>query len=578
MKRLLFLLLAVLWPGGSPGLLAKVLWSHTTPAGIGVEVTSPYENLPLSFAIPFSVEITNPTGQTGHWRFTARDSSYRSNLTFAADFSVAPGERRSFPLFLPVRPDPLHGIPAPSLNASMQGTGFPESHYFRINHQLNGHPGAPKSGAMLALGREVGIQSLEPLKTHFDKTLKASLSVTQIDTLPEDWRALEGMDLILITLNEWHAATPAAQRALRQWAVSGGELALAAADSRSLPFPVPVPEGASAAYGTGAVRHARYDGTPLRPETITQWLDAVEKKRSLPHPGDQLYFKKGASGIGIELPKVPRFLILSALIGLAVLIGPVNLFWLAPAGRRHRLFVTTPLLSLGGCALLLAVILFHDGTGGTGHRFTLHRLVPGEPEAVVYQHQVSRTGLIVSAGFRIGEEALPSFVYQSRQNHPDLLATTDSFSGTWFRSRCLQVMEIGNVRPTRAALTVTGTTPEGAPVVLSSLPAPADTLFVRDREGRYWKAENVRTGEKAALAPASATDLRSWLRQVRGSSLCPGTRTDRLFLSLSDNPPPGTFYALGRETEPIETLASLRWKRDTAFHVGELTQTAEAPR
>ena len=565
MKGVLSLLLALLLSGfGLPALQARVVCTQTLPGGVEINVISPFENTPLNRARPLRVEITNPTRETRHWRLEKQ----HHGGSYQAGFTVEAGQKRSFPLVIPVAPTDSNAY----FYFFVFGNepGLPVS--FTLQHQNAGFSGAsPKPGMMLAMGRKIGVQTLEPLKNHFDKEIKGCLNATQIDELPEEWRAYEGIDLILMTLDEWNDATPAAQRALRQWVVSGGELALATADPRQIPFPVAT--GTTAPYGLGRVRHVAYDGKPLPPAPIAQWLAAHSTERSTYSPRP---FAPNAEKLGIGVRKVPASLVLVALIVMVGIIGPFNLFWLAPAGRRHRLFVTTPLLSLAGCLFLLVVILLHDGTGGSGQRFSLHCLVPQEPEEVVYQQQLSHTGLILSTGFTLGEAALPSFIFQNHQSDPTLEASGDSLSGTWFRSRCLQAMEIGNVRSTRAALTLTGAAADGAPIVLSSLPAPVETLYLRDREGRYWRGENIRPGEKATLTAAQANACRQWLKEISKTTLYPGNRTTALFNKLPDDQRPDIFYALGPETGPIATLPSIRWKKDLAFHVGTLTRTGEA--
>lgn len=89
----------------------------------------------------------------------------------------------------------------------------------------------------------------------------------------------------------------------------------------------------------------------------------------------------------------------------AVLVGPVNLFVLAPARRRHRLFFATPLISLGAAGLLVLAVILSDGTGGKGERFVWMENVPEENVSYLQQYQYSRCEAMFSTGFEIPKAA-----------------------------------------------------------------------------------------------------------------------------------------------------------------------------
>jgi amino acid transporter len=88
----------------------------------------------------------------------------------------------------------------------------------------------------------------------------------------------------------------------------------------------------------------------------------------------------------------------------AAIVGPLNLYWLAGGARRHRLFWTTPLISLAASLLLVVVILLQDGFGGVGKRVLLTYILPGEKKAVVLQEQVTRTGVLLGREFDVQED------------------------------------------------------------------------------------------------------------------------------------------------------------------------------
>ncbi|NIP92090.1 MAG: hypothetical protein GWO24_00865, partial [Akkermansiaceae bacterium] len=82
---------------------------------------------------------------------------------------------------------------------------------------------------------------------------------------------------------------------------------------------------------------------------------------------------------------------------------------------RHRLFITTPLISLGASLLLVVLILFQDGFGGSGQRVTLMEIGP-ENTAYLSQEQIARTGVLLKTGFTTTEHGYfsPVMIKDSR--------------------------------------------------------------------------------------------------------------------------------------------------------------------
>ena len=145
-----------------------------------------------------------------------------------------------------------------------------------------------------------------------------------------------------------------------------------------------------------------------------------------------------------------------------ILVGPVNLFWLAPAGKRQRMFWTTPLLSLGGSLLLVAIMVLQDGIGGNGARLTLAILQPEQKRLALMQEQVSRTGVLLKRSFPIVEPgwmqpldlAKAESSYSSREGRHSFDETDTTRTGDWFASRSVQAQLLETVRPSRAAIEV----------------------------------------------------------------------------------------------------------------------------
>jgi hypothetical protein len=258
-----------------------------------------------------------------------------------------------------------------------------------------------------------------------------------------------------------------------------------------------------------------------------------------------------------------------------ILVGPVNLFWLAPAGKRQRMFWTTPLLSLAGSLLLLAVMVLQDGIGGSGARLTLAILQPDEKRIAMMQEQVSRTGVLLGRSFPVKEagwmqqlELVSKSGYNPmRENRSSFAEDGSSRSGDWFASRSIQAQLLQTVRPSRGAIEVTrSTTPGQPPTVLSSMDTPLKTLFIVDSDEAVWVANDVGTGEKRVAKHATRGQLDEWLRD--GPQKLAGPMIGATLSKLKSDT--GFIFAEATDASKfaVSTLASIRWNHDRAFVAG----------
>lgn len=322
------------------------------------------------------------------------------------------------------------------------------------------------------------------------------------------------------------------RRAIRQWVLAGGELLLISDRGDS---------AASTEERLGAGRIRRL------PDISFEGLGEKEIERR------QVEFvQKYLNGNGIaEAPVLPGQAIStpSAALGIilllfAALTGPVCLYWWAPAGKRHRLFVLIPAISTAFSLLLLVFILAGDGLGGQGNR-SVHVFVnSGDHSAMIVQNQVCRTSVIINNTFRLPENATISANRSSNITRAGTWRDADRCGGSWFTSRAIQQHSILLPVSTRASVSLTGTTPEGAPVFLSTFPGTLTHFAYKDAGGRLWHID--------ALPPATkATAL---------AGPPPSPQEDPATL------PPKHFRASmeaveGGELGPLPTLPSIRWER-----------------
>ncbi|XHR26691.1 MAG: hypothetical protein ACFUZC_12105 [Chthoniobacteraceae bacterium] len=533
-------------------------------SGVGIEVSSDFDNGVPSGAEPLHITVHNNTGRPGTWLFEVNSNPFGEGIRSTVRISLGAGQSRTVPFAAPLQR--FHNL---TVRASGPGTtGDTE----RFSYQSNGH-GSSGETQFLAMSRELSSRSWEPLKKELEKG-KKNFSAAQFDPvdLAPDWRGFSGVEWLSITREEWDKLDPAVRAAIRQWVGQGGHLAMAVREGASFPWnEFHLPSGGSR-YGFGDIRAIPWDGKEL---SATVLAPLITKNSPLFERLNQPEGKNWSmrAALGDLKPNVP--LIVSFVIGFAVLVGPANLFIFAPAVRRHRMFWTTPLISLGGGLALIGVILLQEGTGGTGRRYTLVNLLPETHEAVVWQDQVARTGLLLGSGFQLCEEALvhpiPLDGNSGRSGRMNVEGMR--YSGDWFRSRSIQAQHLAAIRPTRAAVTVTGTEASGAPIVVSSIGSPLKALFLTDENGKSWGAKIVRTGEKTVLQPSSGKDI-GFPQDIASPAR---STVDEILKDRVAHPLPGTFVAAAADpmTEPMATLHSIRWKDDCVVYLGPVVNASK---
>ena len=213
---------------------------------------------------------------------------------------------------------------------------------------------------------------------------------------------------------------------------------------------------------------------------------------------------------------IPYLVICMLLIVFAVLVGPVSLRLWAGPGRRHRLFFTTPLFSLVTSGLLLLVMLFQDGLGIDGRRFTLLDLAPADssqPTAIVYQEQFTRAGMITGGGFALDAGLMPMI---SEAANDDALSVRDGRAvGGWFSSRRDRSLALAGATPVRWQVTHEGASDEALRLRVECPITKFEAAWFVDGEGAVWKWNQIdpdADGElvfdkKAGMDPSGIMDL-----------------------------------------------------------------------
>jgi hypothetical protein len=317
-----------------------------------------------------------------------------------------------------------------------------------------------------------------------------------------------------------------------------------------------------------------WDGKELNPQDALNWLKTVAE--TLPSQAISGYRRPWSLLDIVGETTVNTIFYLAFVISFALLIGPANLFLFARGANRHRLFWTTPLISIAASAVLSGAIVLKDGFGGSGVRLAVCQLFPDDRKALLIQEQVSKTGVMLDRSFELKERyfMVPVNFEDGAANQGWEYAQTEEVAGgDWFRTRATQAHLIEVMRPTRWRVERVETNSLGAetpsepraPVLLSTIGATLRDVYYFDEQSVVWKGANVRAGERIELHPATRDEFDRWWTSISSGG---GARIK--FAMDKARARPGWFYGLAEQSAGIlvETSDGIDWKKNTVAFMG----------
>lgn len=553
------------WGQAAPGWSQPV--NTADDAKVTIEIASSFSQPPPSGFMPLRVTIGNRSGAARTYRIDLVSKGVfpmnGSSMTTGQTVTVENDQEAYRDLLLPMLPTTRGGVYYLPVIARISGYGVMSPQVVMSN---NYRSSTGDRTAFAALSERLYTGSWGTLEKQVADD-KMSLYGSRVDLtmLPADWRALAGVQCLWILPEDFTELDAAHRAILKDWVSRGGILYVCETEPdppTRAEFGPTRPEETSVPYGFGQVKWFRYEkGQSPSAEGMAKEIYALRTQEDAQRQDAEDWpMAKGVGKLHLNTPFLLGF------VGLfALLVGPFNLFYLARADRRYRLFWTTPAISLGTSLLLVAFIVVQDGFGGNGSRVALTYLLPDQNKAVTVQEQVARTGVLLGRKFTAADDLFLSPVNFNTTNNRQFVQDDRQYSGDWFASRSLQAQRIESIQPTRSRVQLLNGEPfkNGAPpTVVSSLPVELEELVFRDEKGRDWMGQHLRTGEPQTLKPGQSQQLSvhpqafagsPYLNSLGGASLRPGsfaahtTRGQGLF---------------------IDTLRSIRWQSEMAFYLG----------
>ena len=329
-------------------------------------------------------------------------------------------------------------------------------------------------------------------------------------SLPADWRVFSSVHAIVMGAADWDMLSPGVREAMRTWIGFGGIVRIASlstADAeRVVRELVPADTGLGLFANSAPVRaiaSAEINQEVIRLMGSRELVFAVgvpaaemgrasRSRRSYNLNVNQRPNEKFPLRDAFGRRGVPYLVICLLLIVFAVLVGPVSLKLWAGPGKRHRLFFTTPLLSITTSGLLLLLMLFQDGLGIDGRRFVILDLPAADSSqagALIYQEQFSRAGMTGGGGFSLEDGLLPMAAANFAGG--SLEVRDGRAEGSWFSSRRDRSMVLAGSVPVRWKVTHEGASEDSLALRIESPITSFEEAWFVDADGLVWKWDNV---------------------------------------------------------------------------------------
>ncbi|HSI83711.1 MAG: hypothetical protein ACAI35_05695 [Candidatus Methylacidiphilales bacterium] len=594
-------------------------------SGVTIRVEQLYKDLPPMGYAPIRVYIKNGSQYTQTWKITTTHGTHGQDgrsLRSTQTLSVDSNREGEFLVLAPLLPradaGQIYGSSA-NLSVQMSGYGMDESSDPWDN---KGRPGTP-SGSSYSRRAELPFLLLsEKYVSDSWKLLATAMpnldgSSVEPKDWPADYRAYMGAYAVFISREDWQALRPEQRQALQQWVMQGGHLYICWPEASDAGLATLVANRtAPGAWGAGTIRAMEAKDT-LAADKVRKALQPAQDPRywsqervnttnsygsSNNEEDDRAIAKdvpvtvKFGAVEGLSAPEIPRGLILLFVLAFSILVGPVNLFYLAPVSKRYRLFWTTPLISVAASIFLMALIFLSEGIGGIGNRVVATLLLPDDRKSIVIQEQASRTAVLFYPNFTLPQTGSLQQLKLSGNNTDDdgnpysrRSSTTSSmdksfyitnqgntaqYSGAWFAGRALQAQWMQVMEDSRQQITLMNPAEVGdgiAPVLLSQVSPTLRQVYFRDRNGKVWNCENLGSGQKLTCKASTEQALKDYLNAAKDKF---GRRLKAMYADTENNR--GWFYANTGESheQPMETLSGIRWTNTGHYFLGSVSGAA----
>lgn len=330
--------------------------------------------------------------------------------------------------------------------------------------------------------------------------------------LPANWLGFTSLRAVIIGSKEWEQLNEAQKGALLTWTACGGDLLFVDGDMKTL-FPAGqnLPGGAASPTVAGYFFGRIHLPTSASVSTagLASVLSAADKLQdtdfALPANRAPHWGIIAARGFRLPIPGVegvPARAYLSILIVFALLIGPVNYWFLWRKRQQVLLVLTAPLISVIFIMLLGGYVLAGEGLGVRGRAVTFTMLDEVRKQAATRaSFSLYAAGMTPGGGLRFARD-VAVFPIGPDGNGGRERQTLDLTDAQRFSSGALQARSPTNIeqvafRPARERLSFSREA--GGISVVNGLGATVAVLLYRDGDTVYNLTSPLPPGGKGIL-------------------------------------------------------------------------------
>jgi len=345
-----------------------------------------------------------------------------------------------------------------------------------------------------------------------------------------NWVAYSSFDGVVITSEELRDAPDAVRSALWSFAECGGSLLIVGAweipgqwRSRRVTsveveeeksgvlwkkFSQPLPEAAQN-YNVGFGNVTIIDAAGVKSINPGQW-SAMKFGWKGSRPGGKAY--RDIVDINKDFPVIERLGIpvrglFVLMLMFVIVIGPINLIWLARRRRKIWMLWTVPAIALVTCLAVTGFALFGEGVSAMSRAESFTILDESSHRASTIGWTAFYAPITPSEGlhFSYDTELTPvtqemGYSYRRGGNRTTDLSNDQHLDSGWITARVPVYFKFRKSETRRQRLTIRQDG-DGAISVVNGLGADVRELWLADRDGKVYSASGIRAGAEAKLSP-----------------------------------------------------------------------------
>ncbi len=408
-----------------------------------------------------------------------------------------------------------------------------------------------------------------------------------------NWLGYSGFDAVLITAEELREAPDAVRSALWSYVECGGAMVVIGGLDIPGQWPnIPIQwwerrgiiagAGNTDSYSVGFGRVTVIEAADIERVTSSRW-QAIKLDWKNSRPAKKAYYDIediNRDFTVIERIGIPVRGLFVLMLAFVVVIGPVNLIWLARRRRKIWMLWTVPAIALITCLAITGYALFAEGVSATSRTEAWTILDESSHRATTIGWTAFYAPITPGEGLRFSydTELIPEFpqnwLYQGGADARTIDFTTGQhLDSGWITARVPAYFRFRKSETRRERLTISRSE-NGSIRVVNGLGTDIRQIWLADRDGKIHKAESIQAGAQSSLSPTTVKAAGHDLRELYGAGDWPG-KMKYVEQNAAQYLTPGSYLAV-LDASPFveEGLKDLKTRKGRALIYGVSAEAA----